>query len=100
MLERKIFVPERQVDLGELGTIFNHRDTKDLFLTPHLCVCNSFLHKGEQLVGEERCTGFNESQTLGLIDVCHNLSQRQTETEVKAIKTDPTIVKWKPVVHT
>lgn len=93
-------MPERQVDLGELGPIFNRRGTEDLFLTPHLCVCHSFLDKGEQFVGEERCTGFNESQTLGLIDVCYNLSQRETEIEVKFIKSDPAIVKWKQVVHT
>lgn len=86
-LVRKIYVPERQVDLGELDPIFNHRGTKDLFPSPHLCVCHSFLDKGEQVVGEERCSRFNESQTLGLIDVCHNLSPRETETEVKFIKT-------------
>lgn len=80
-------MPERQVDLGELGIIFNHRGTKDPFLTPHFCACNSFLPKGEQFVGEECYTGFNESQSLGLI-------------EVKFIKADPAIVKWKSVVHT
>lgn len=80
-------MPERQVDLGELDPIFNHIGTKDLFLSPYLCVCHSFLDKGEQVIGEECCTGFNESQTLGLIDVCHNLSQREMETEVKFIKT-------------
>lgn len=40
----------------------------------HLFVCDSFLHQREQLIREEVCMGINKSNTLRLIDVCHNLS--------------------------
>lgn len=42
--------------------------------TLYFCVCDGCLHQGEQVISEERCSRVNKSKSLGLIDVCHNLS--------------------------
>lgn len=42
--------------------------------TMYLFLCDSFLHQGEQVIGEEGCMDINKSNALRLIDVCHNLS--------------------------
>lgn len=39
----------------------------------HLFVCDSFVHQGEQVIGEERCMGIQESNALWFVNICHYL---------------------------
>lgn len=78
-LVRKRCAPERHRVLYVNKTIKKWIDNLinngiDIFLTLYLCVCDYFLHQGQQLVGEEGCSGLNKSNSLGLVDVCNNLS--------------------------
>lgn len=46
----------------------------------YFCVHNSRVNQGQQLVSEERRSSVDKFNSLGLVDVCHNLVHAHKQT--------------------
>lgn len=65
-----------------MGEIVNSKTTFGVGV--YFCVHDIFVDQGQQLISEERCSGVDKCNSLGLVDVCHNLVRVHTTTTFRA----------------